>query len=110
MLWLLVVYAFLQSQRPLFYALGQQKWLFVLYVISTVIYALLLWSGISTLSVRGAVWATLINSAAFSGVRLFVLWRLEPRMLVDPRSIFRIERFDWRLWQVVRERIGRHGG
>ena len=109
MLWLLVVYAFLQSQRPLFYALGQQRWLFVMYVVSTAIYALLLWIGISTLSVRGAVLAALINSAVFSGVRLFVLWRLEPQMLIDPRGIFKVEGFDRRLWQVVREWMGKHG-
>lgn len=107
MLWLLVVYAFLQSQRPLFYALGQQRWLFVMYVVSTATYALLLWIGISTLNASGAVWAALINSGVFGGVRLFVLWRLEPQMLIDPRSIFRVEGFDRRLWQLVRERVGK---
>lgn len=109
MLWLLVVYAFLQFQRPLFYALGQQKWLFVLYMVGIATYALLLWIGISTLGVIGAVWATLINSGVFDGVRLFVLWRLEPQMLVDPRSIFRVEGFDRRLWQFVREQIDKRG-
>lgn len=108
MLWNLVIYAFLQSQRPLFYALGQQKWLLVLYVVSTATYALLLWAGISTLSVSGAAWVTLINNSVFGGVRLFVLWRLEPQMLIDPRSIFRVEGFDRRLWEIVRERIGKH--
>jgi len=109
MLWNLVIYAFLQSQRPLFYALGQQRWLFVMYVVSTATYALLLWAGISTLSVSGAIWAALINSGVFSGVRLFVLWRLEPQILIDPRSIFKVEGFDRRLWQIVRERVAKHG-
>lgn len=107
MLWLLVVYAFLQSQRPLFYALGQQKWLFFLYIVSTATYALLLWIGIPALSASGAVWAALINSGVFSGVRSFVLWRLEPQMLIDPRSIFKIEGFDRRLWQVAAKQIGK---
>jgi O-antigen/teichoic acid export membrane protein len=109
MLWNLVIFAFLQSQRPLFYALGQQKWLFVLYVVSTATYALLLGAGISIWGVSGAVCATLINSAVSVGVRLFVLWRLEPQMLVDPRSIFRVEGFDRRLWQVVWERVSKYG-
>jgi len=109
MLWNLVIYAFLQSQRPLFYALGQQRWLFVMYVVSTATYALLLWAGISTLSVSGAIWAALINSGVFGGVRLFVLWRLEPQMLIDPRSVFKVAGFDRRLWQIVRERVGKHG-
>lgn len=109
MLWLLVVYAFLQSQRPLFYALGQQRWLFVMYVISTAAYALLLWAGITALGVIGTVWAALINSTAFAFVRMFVLWRLDPQMVVDPRSIFRVEGFDRRLWQVAREWVGKHG-
>lgn len=107
MLWHLVVYAFLQCQRPLFYALGQQKWLFVLYVLSTATYAVLLRIGISILSVSGAVWATLINGVVFGGVRLFVIWRLEPQMLIDPRSIFKFEGFDRRLWQIAAEKIGK---
>jgi O-antigen/teichoic acid export membrane protein len=108
MLWLLVVYAFQQSQRPLFYALGQQKWLLMLYMAGTTTYALLLWIGISILSVSGAVWAVLVHGVVFSGVRLFVLWQLEPQMLIDPRSIFRVESFDRRLWQIVRGRAGKH--
>lgn len=107
MLWLLVVYAFLQSQRPLLYALGQQKWLFSVYLVSSATYALLLWIGISSLGMIGAVWAMLINSGVFGGVRMFVLWRLEPQMLIDPRSIFRIEGFDRRLWQMTAKRIGK---
>jgi O-antigen/teichoic acid export membrane protein len=109
MLWNLVIYAFQQPQRPLFYALGQQKWLFVLYAISTVAYAVLLWAGILTLNVIGSVWAMLLNSGVFAGVRMLVLWLLEPQMWIDPRSIFRVDGFDRRMWQVVRERVSRHG-
>lgn len=108
MLWHLVIYAFLQSQRPLFYAMRQQKWVFVVSVVSIATYTLLLWIGISIFSVSGAVWATLVNSGVFCGVRLFILWQLEPQMLIDPRSIFRVEGFDRRLWQVVRERVSKH--
>lgn len=108
MLWNLVIYAFLQSQRPLFYALGQQKWLFTLHVVITAAYALLLWIGVSALGAIGAVWALLIGSGVSAGVRVFVLWRLDPQMLINPRSVFKLEGFDRQLWQVVREWVGKH--
>jgi len=107
MLWNLVIFAFLQSQRPLFYALGQQKWLFALSLASTATYALLLGAGISALGVSGAVWATLLNGVVFGGARLFILRRLEPQMYIDPRSVFRVEGFDRRLWGILRERVGK---
>ena len=102
MLWLLVVYAFLQSQRPLFYALGQQKWLFVLYLFNTLMYALMLLCAIDATGIIGAVWATLFYAALSAITRLVVLQKLDSRTLVDPRSVFKIEGFDRHLWEILR--------
>jgi len=102
MLWQLVIYAFWQSQRPLFYALGQQRWLFVLYLFNTMIYALVLFCAITATGILGAVWATLFHAVLFTITRMIVLQKLGQWVLVDPRSVFKIEGFDRRLWEILR--------
>jgi O-antigen/teichoic acid export membrane protein len=102
MLWLLVVYAFLQSQRPLFYALGQQKWLFVLYLFNTLMYALALFCAITAAGTIGAVWATLFYAALSAITRMMVLQKLGSLIFVDPQSVFKIEGLDRRLWEILR--------
>jgi|GEM_PF-2793812 len=101
MLWQLVIYAFWQAQRPLFYALGQQKWLFFLHLFNTVIYALALFCVISATGIIGAVWATLIYAILSAITRMMVLQKLGSRA-IDPRSVFRLEGFDRRLWEILR--------
>lgn len=100
MLWQLVIYAFLQSQRPLFYALGQQKWLFVLYLFNTLLYGLMLPPAIAAFGVIGTVWSTLLYAALSAATRMLVLRRLDPQFLVDPRYVFRLDGFDRRLWKL----------
>lgn len=110
MLWLLVIYAFMQSQRPLFYALGQQRWLFVLYLFNTLIYALALFCIIAIAGIMGAVWATLFYAVLSAITRMIVLQKLGQWALIDPRSVFRIEGFDRRLWEILRTWVLRHLG
>lgn len=105
MLWRLVTYAFLQSQRPLFYALGQQRWLFVLYTFNTVIYALVLMCAIAAAGVVGAAWTTLFYAVLSASTRMVVLWKLTLQTIVDPRSVFKIEGFDRRLWEILQARV-----
>jgi O-antigen/teichoic acid export membrane protein len=113
MLWQLVIYAFLQSRRPLFYALGQQRWLFALYLFNTLMYALALFCAITAAGTIGAVWATLFHAALSAVTQMMVLQKLGSRTLVDPRSVFKIEGFDRRLWEIlrtwVRRRLGNSG-
>ena len=110
MLWQLVIYAFWQAQRPLFYALGQQGWLFVLYLFNTLVYALLLFCAITSTGIIGAVWATLFYAALFAVTRMMVLQKLGSWTFVDPRSVFQIEGFDRRLWEILRTWIQRRIG
>lgn len=97
--WQLLIYAFSQSQRPIFYAVGQQKWLFITYLLSVVVETALLLIGIRLLGVMGAVWAVLLSSMVVVSVRYFLSRRVAPRLWVDPRGIIRVEEFDIRLWQ-----------
>jgi O-antigen/teichoic acid export membrane protein len=105
MLWNLVIYAFLQSQRPLFYALGQQKWLFVLYLFNALVYALMLLCAVAATGTIGAVWATLSYAALSAITRMMALQKLDSQAFVDPRGVFKIEGFDRRLWEILRTRL-----
>ncbi len=107
MLWNLVLYAFMQPQRPLFYALGQQRWLFVLYLFNVLVYALALPVGIAVWGVIGAVGATLFYAFLTAGTRMAVLGRLDSHLLLDPRGVFKIEGFDRRLWEMVQATVRR---
>jgi O-antigen/teichoic acid export membrane protein len=110
MLWLLAISAFSQSQRPLFYALGQQRWLFVLYLLNALVYALILPCAIAITTIIGAVWATIFYVLLSTGTRMTVLWKLDTQFLVNPLSVVKIEGFDRRLWRILRERVLRWFG
>lgn len=101
-LWRLLIYAFSQSHRPLYYALGQQKWLLMIYLCSTVTLALLLIGGIEMFGAIGAVWGALINAIFLVLIRLLILRRLSSELWVNPLSVFRIEGFDRRLWRMLK--------
>ncbi len=105
MLWLLVIYAFLQPQRPLFYALGQQKWLFLSYLFSAVGYALALLVAITALGPMGAVWAWLLYAALSVGTWMIILRKLGAREFIAPQKVFTIDGFDRRLWQSLQTQV-----
>jgi O-antigen/teichoic acid export membrane protein len=103
-LWRLLIYAFSQSQRPIFFAVGEQKWLFFVYLLSTITEVVFLLAGIHLLGVVGAVWAVLLNSAIFVTVRYLLVHRLVPELWIDPHGIFKVEGFDRRLWRGFKEK------
>ncbi|MFZ5918891.1 MAG: oligosaccharide flippase family protein [Chloroflexota bacterium] len=105
MLWLLAIYAFLQSQRPLFCALGQQKWLFFSYLLNAVIYVPTLFVAISTLGIMGVVWAWLVYAALSVGTWMIMLRRLGAKEFVVPLSVFTLDSFDRHLWQLFHAQL-----
>ena len=105
MLWRLANYAFSQAQRPLLFAMGQQKWACILSIFNTVIYALILVFAIVVAGVAGAAWASLLYAVLFTCTRVVALRKLDSQIIVDPRSVFKIEGFDRRLWEILRARV-----
>jgi O-antigen/teichoic acid export membrane protein len=105
MLWRLVNYAFSQSQRPLLFAMRQQKWVCILSAFNTMIYALVLMGAIATAGVVGAAWASLFYAVLSASTRMMVLWKLDSQALIDPRSVFKVEGFDRRLWEILQARV-----
>jgi O-antigen/teichoic acid export membrane protein len=104
----LILGAFLQSHRPVFYALEEQRWLLFIYMLNVLAYTPLLWLGIRW---RGAVGAAQV--LALYGLldvinRLWILRRLSPRLWISPFTLFQIEEFDKQLLQLVRDRL-QHG-
>jgi O-antigen/teichoic acid export membrane protein len=98
MLWLLVLYAFSQAHRPLFYALRQQKWLFATYVLSTITYALMLFGGIAIGGATGAVGVLLVHGVLFATLRWLIVRRLDASLWIPPSSVLKLDNFDRRLW------------
>jgi O-antigen/teichoic acid export membrane protein len=98
-LWRLLIYAFSQSERPILYAIGGQKWMFLVYLSEGILGAMLLPIGISILGAMGAVWVGHLQRALALGARLFCTRRLAPTLWVDPRGVFKVEEFDRRLWR-----------
>jgi O-antigen/teichoic acid export membrane protein len=101
----LILWAFTQSHRPIFYALGEQRWLLLIYMLSLLTYAPLLWLGIQWSSAVGAAQSLILHGTLFIVVRLWVLRRLAPRLWVSPLTVFQIEEFDKRLFQQIRYRL-----
>ncbi|MBC7249759.1 MAG: oligosaccharide flippase family protein [Anaerolineae bacterium] len=113
MLWQLVIYAFLQPQRPMFYALGLQKWLLALYLFNSLTQAVVLPMAISAMGIIGTAWALLFYAALSAVTRMLTLRRLDPWTFIDPRSVFVIDGFDRRLWHTLQAwlmRRSRDGG
>lgn len=104
LLWHLLIYAFSQSQRPIFHAIGQQKWLFFVYLCTTAVDSILLVAGIRLLGTLGAVWAVLLSGIFIVSVRYVLIIRLAPHLWVDPRTVTRIEEFDLELWRFLTRR------
>jgi O-antigen/teichoic acid export membrane protein len=98
-LWRLLIYAFSQSQRPIFYAIGEQRWLFFTYLLATILEAVFLLMGIHLLGPIGAVWAVHLARVIAVTMKLILTLRLASHLWVDPRGVFRIEGFDRRLWR-----------
>jgi O-antigen/teichoic acid export membrane protein len=93
------VYAFTLVQRPLFYALRAQKYLFYAYVISVCFYAFFLYLFISQLGVLGAALAPLANSGIMMPVRYYFLYRIKSDFRIDIQNIFQIDEFDKRMFK-----------
>jgi len=107
MLWLLVLYAFSQSQRPLFYALREQRWLFAIYLLHAIIYSALLGIGVPLGGAMGAVLVRLLTTSLAVSARLFVLSRVASWIWISPWSVFAIEAFDRKLWERFKQRAKR---
>ncbi len=109
---LLPLNAFAQSHRPILHAVGAQKWILLLQVASTILQAVLLPIGIWAAKATGAVWAVLVRSLGALAMGQAVVQHLAPELWIDPRGVVRIEEFDRRLWQALRQRLGfwRQGG
>lgn len=103
MFWRLPLYAFVQSQRPIFYAIGEQKSLFISYLIITIIEALSLIILLPLMGTIGAVVALLLRTVASIAIRLSLTSRLAPHLWVEPWSIVKIEDFDVKVWQNLRK-------
>jgi len=101
----LILWAFTQSHRPIFYASGEQRWLLLLYMLSLLTYAPLLWLGIQWGSAVGAAQALILHGTLFIVVRLRVLRRLAPQLWVSPLTVFQMEEFDKRLFRQIRDRL-----
>ena len=98
---LLPLNAFTQSQRPILHAVGEQKWILLIQVVSAVIGAILLLIGIHVAQATGAVWAVLIRSCATLVMGYVAIRYLAPDLWIDPRGIVKIEEFDRKLWRVL---------
>jgi O-antigen/teichoic acid export membrane protein len=101
----LLVYAFAQVQRPLFYALGRQRDLFASYVVNLVEYGLLLVVGLVSLGVVGAAVSQVTSEAIIVYVRQWLLRRHDPQLAFDLKALFTINEHDRRLWQRLTERV-----
>jgi len=98
-LFALSIYPFALIQRPLFYALRAQKYLFYAYVIGDCFYALFLYLFISQLGVLGAALALLINGGIMIPVRYYFLYRIKSDFRIDIKNIFQIDEFDKRMFK-----------
>ncbi|MEM7333426.1 MAG: oligosaccharide flippase family protein [Chloroflexota bacterium] len=93
---------FIQSDRPVLYALRQQKWLFVIRLAKLITFAPTLVFFISQNGALGAIQALLLDGTLHLFVRSAILYRVAPHLWVSPLSIFQIDQFDLQLWARVR--------
>jgi O-antigen/teichoic acid export membrane protein len=98
-LWRLLIWALGQSQGPILNAIGEQKWIFLVHLFTTLVDVLLLVTGIRLLGGIGAVWAGHLRMVIALSINLFLILHLAPHLWVDPRRVFKVEKFDRRLWQ-----------
>lgn len=95
----LSVYAFMLIQRPLFYALRAQEYLFYAYVIGVCSYALFLHLFISQLGVLGAALALLVNTGIVMLVRYYFLHRIKSDFKINVKNIFQVDEFDKKMFK-----------
>jgi O-antigen/teichoic acid export membrane protein len=110
LVWGLVVHALAQSQRPILYAIGEQRVQFAAYLLSMALEAGMLYVAIRWLGVEGAVWAILASNLAVVAVRQAVIHRIAPGLSELPGNLFAIEASDRELWQDLRESFGTRRG
>jgi len=98
-LFVLSVYAFMLIQRPLFYALRAQKYLFYAYVIGDCFYALFLYLFVSQLGVLGAALALSVHGAVIASLRHHFLHHLCPDFRISFKALFLMDEFDKRMFK-----------
>lgn len=99
MLLYLLVYAFAQIQRPLFYATGQQRALLISYVVNVIEYAILLVVGTLSLGATGAALGWVLSETIIVYFRQWQLRQRDPQLAFDLKALFVINEYDRRLWQ-----------
>jgi O-antigen/teichoic acid export membrane protein len=99
--------AFMQSQRPMFYALSEQRWMLFTHLLGVALYAPLLWIGIRSTGPIGAAQAMVFYGILLAAIRLVVLRRLAPELWVSPLEVFGIDQFDRELFRRARLRLRR---
>lgn len=103
MLFVLLLTPFLQSDRPLLFALRQQKWLLLIRLLKLLTFTPLLTYLILRNGAVGAVQAMVIDGAFQLFVRWIIMYRLAPDLWVSPFTIFTIDSFDLKLWQRIKQ-------
>lgn len=95
--------AFFQYHRPLFYALGEQRWLLGSALFNLLTHTPLLWMGVLWNGAVGVAQVAVLHGIMALGARLWILHRLAPQLWISPLSVFQIEKFDRQLAQKIRE-------
>ncbi|MCP5101318.1 MAG: oligosaccharide flippase family protein [Chloroflexi bacterium] len=100
--WLLItllITPFIQSHRPILFALKQQKALLYIRVLKFMTYAPMLIYFILKNETVGATQAILIDGILHLFIRWTIIRKVTPQFWVSPLTIFTIEPFDIQLWQ-----------
>jgi O-antigen/teichoic acid export membrane protein len=104
-IWYLPLYAFAQSQRPLLFASGAQKWLFISYTIGAIAALITLPPAIMLMGIYGAAAGFIIYNGVVIGIRQRIVYSTLPQFWISPLTVFRLEPFDYQLWELVKKRI-----
>lgn len=109
MLFVLLTIPFIQSHRPILFALRQQKWLLLIRLIKLITFIPLLLVFIEHNGATGAVQAIVIDALFHLFTRWVILKRVAPNLWVSPLTIFKIEEFDLKLWtQITQLQFGKN--
>jgi O-antigen/teichoic acid export membrane protein len=101
----LVAMTFAETQRPVFYAIGEERWMLLIYAVGIMAYAPLLWAGIRWAGALGAAQAMVGYGVLLATIRLVVLRRLSPDLWVSPLQVFAVDAVDRELLRRVRLRL-----
>ncbi len=88
---------FIQSHRPILFALKEQRWFFIMQLLSLLTYAPLLLLFIPPRAAVGAVVVLVLNGIIHTTLRSGIIRRIAPQFWVSPFTIFEIEEFDRKL-------------